>query len=173
MIHILRRHGQEFELRRRAARNLEDALRFRSRGYAYSFLRRFLQDPLNAHALRRVYAETHAFHDTHERTQQELLDALAWDLVSGTLTINARPRRHHEWLSLAAEEAPPPLASSVPRPAAARPPVAHTPAPRAPETAVEAAVQAASLQAAAQKGAPFCEACERAKKQAQQNATAT
>ena len=159
MIHVLRQYGQVYELRRRETRNLEDALRFRSHGYAYNFLSRFPPDPLNARALRSVLAETHTLQDTHGLTHQELLDALAWDLVSGAITLNARPRRHHEWLSLIITESPPPLPPTSPRPAAARPPV-----PPPLDTVANAIAQAATLKKAAQKGDPFCEECERAKR---------
>ncbi len=173
MIRILRRYDQEFEIRRGAVRHSDDVLPFHSHGYAYNFLSRCLLDPMNAHVLRSLYAETHAIHNTSWLTDHELLNGLAWDLVAGTITIAIRPRRLYPPIlqptasaseSLPARPPPPP-----PKPAPPRQPVAPAPKP-APEADVDAEAQAATLKAAAETGVPFCEKCERAKRQAQQKA---
>ncbi len=178
MIRILRHYGQEYEIWRGGTRGFDDILYFYSHGYAYNFLSRFLPGSMNARKLRSLYAETHAIHNTSGLTERDLLHSLAWDLVSGVVTVRVRPRRPHEppWVPVGftpPPPLPPPSSSAAPPPSPAqdRAPVASAPPP-APETDVDAEAQAATLKAAAETGVPFCEKCERAKREAQQKAAA-
>jgi hypothetical protein len=126
---------------------------FRDRTSALSFLRGFRHEYFGMKRLRDILARDSLGSHLYSFSDNEILEQIAWGLVSGRLkVVVAEDEIHGSARALSPEiETPPPM---PPRPEPSPPPRS---APREEPVSLVAVAQAETLLQAATEGSPFCE----------------
>ena len=153
MRRVLRKGFQNFEVLEWHACPPEDTCKeFRDKFAALEFLRPFMRDSLGMISFRKILNGSSLNGVVTRQNDQQVLEQLAWRLVSGQVKIAPLPAEYAEWryLSPAPEFEPreePPLTAAPVEPVAP----AESPVPPA------VIALAALLKQAAISGTPFCE----------------
>ena len=161
----------------------DEGIRFRcikveSRDFAVDRLRRCLAYPEDMRTLRRLVSDDNL--TSFQLDDQQVLEQVAAMLMHGTLCLVSSAVPRSALLPLREELRP---TGTIPRPVTGRSPSQLVPRPSAPAVpsapppddlvgTVDPAKQAAVLADAARTGTPFCEVCEKARREEAQRARA-
>ena len=135
-------------------------------------LHRLASDAYNIEQLRRLLGQTHWLGSTERLPDHEVVDRIRREVESGWLVFADLRHRERERVAVAPRQKPP--AAEPPPPSPAPAPRRPAPTPAAPVVvednpldAIDQDRQADTLRRAAEDGAPFCEECEKAKREQQ------